>query len=126
MAVYCVMSTLLKYFNRTKTEGSSLPDPSGPLSKKVPATSIEEANKEVDACSSRSSNGGKRRAPYVIVTPEQKARVGKYAGTTNAIRRFSKDMPNLKESTVRGWKTVYLRELVSKLKTGDKDTAVGT
>jgi len=70
------MSTLLKYFNHTKTEGSSLPDPSGPLSKKVPATSIEEANKKVDACSSRSSNGGKRRTPYVIVMPEQKARVG--------------------------------------------------
>ena len=33
-------------------------------------------------------------------------------------------MPNLKESTVRGWKTVYLRELASKLKAGDKDTAV--
>ena len=117
----------VKYFNRTKTEGSSLPDPSGPLSKKVPATSIEEANKGVDACSSRNSNGGKRRAPYVIVTPEQKARVGKYAaenGTTNAIRRFSNNMPNLKESTVRGWKAVYLRELASKLKTGNEDTAV--
>ena len=33
-------------------------------------------------------------------------------------------MPNLKESTVRGWKTVYLRELASKLKAGDKVTAV--
>ena len=120
------MSTLFKYFNRTKAEGSSLPDPSGPLSEKVPATSIEEANKEVEA--SRNSNGGKRRRePYVIVTPEQKARVGKYAaenGTTNAIRRFSKDMPNLKESTIRGWKTVYLCELTSKLKAGDEDTAV--
>ena len=91
------MSTLLKYFNRTKTEGSSLPDPSRPVSKKVPATSIEEANKEVDACSSRNSNGGKRRAPCVVVTPEQKARVGKHTaenGITNAMRHFSKDMPN--------------------------------
>ena len=91
------MSTLLKYFNYTKTEGSSLPDFSGPLSKKVPATSIEETNKEMDACSSRNSNGGKRRAPYAIVTPEQKARVGKHAaenGTANTIRHFSKDMPN--------------------------------
>ena len=55
--------------------GSSLPDPSGPSSK-VPATSIVGANKEVDA--SRNSNGGKWcREPYVIVTPEQTARVGK-------------------------------------------------
>ena len=112
-----LMSMFFKYFNRTKAEGSNLPDPSGPLSEKVPATSIEEANKEVEV--SRNSNGGKRRRePYVIVTPEQKARVGKYAaenGTTNAICHFSKDMPNLKESTVRGWKTVYLHELASKL-----------
>ena len=43
------MLTLFKYFNRTKAECSSLPDPSGPLSEKVPATSIKEANKEVDA-----------------------------------------------------------------------------
>ena len=51
------MSTLLKYFkvSRVKTEGnssSSLPDPSDPLSEKMPATSIEEANKEVNAHSS--------------------------------------------------------------------------
>ena len=38
-----LMSTLFKCFNRTKAKGGSLPDPSGPLSKKVPATSIEEA-----------------------------------------------------------------------------------
>ena len=39
---------------RGKTDGStgsssSLADPSGPLSEKMPATSIEEANKEVNA-----------------------------------------------------------------------------
>ena len=49
----------------------------------------------------------------MIVTPEQKARVAKYAaenGTINAIplHRFAKDIPDLKESTARGWKTVYL------------------
>ena len=126
------MSTLLKYFkvSRVKTEGnssSSLPDPSGPLSEKMPATSIEEANKEVNAHSSRQSTGGKRHAQYVIVTPEQKARVAKYAaenGTTNAIRRFAKDIPDLKESTVRGWKTVYLRELASRRATDNKDVAI--
>ena len=40
----------------------------------MPASSIEEANKEVNALSSRQSTGGKRRAQYVIVTPEQKAK----------------------------------------------------
>ena len=52
------MSTLLKYFkvSHVKAErgssSSSLPDPSGPLSEKMPATSIKEANKEVNAHSS--------------------------------------------------------------------------
>ena len=32
-------------------------------------------------------------------------------GTTNAIRRFSKEFPDLKESTVRGWRSAYLLEL---------------
>ena len=36
-----LMLTLFKYFNRTKAEGSSLPDPSGPLSEKVPATVLQ-------------------------------------------------------------------------------------
>ena len=118
---------LLKYFNHVKTKDSSLPDPSGPLSKKVPATSIEGANKEVNAHLSQQSNGGKCRAPYVIVTPEQKARVAKYAaenGTINAIHHFTKQLPSLKESTVRGWKTTYLHELASRVKTRDEDVAI--
>ena len=64
----------------------------------MPATSIKEANKEVNA---QQSIGGKRRGQYIIVTPEQRARVAKYAaenGTTNAIRCFAKDIPDLKES----------------------------
>ena len=42
-----VLMLLLKYFNQMKTK-HSLPDPSGPLSKKVSA-SIKEAKKEVNA-----------------------------------------------------------------------------
>ena len=61
--------SLLKYFkvNGVKTEGSSssLPDPSGPLSEKMPATSIKEANTH----SSRQSTGGKGCAQYMMVTP---------------------------------------------------------
>ena len=121
--------SLFKYFKVRcgKTDGStsssSLPDPSGPLSEKMPATSIEEANKEVYA---RQTTSGKRHGQYVIVTPEQKARVAKYTaenGTANAIRRFAKDMPDLKENTVRGWKTVYLRELASRCVTDEEDVA---
>ena len=49
----------------------------------------------------------------MIVSLEQKAVVGKYAadhGTTKAMRHFAKDMPNLKETTVRGWKAAYLKK----------------
>ena len=94
---------LFKYFKREK----SLPDPQGPLSEKVPPTSIEEANKEVKA---KSDKCGNERALYMVATPERKAKVGKYAaenGTTNAIHHFSKELPSLKESTVRGWKKAY-------------------
>ena len=102
--VHMVMS-LFKYFICLKSKDNDLPNPSGPLSEVVPSTSIEEANKEVDAQLSKSS--AKRHEGYMILTPEQKARVGKYAaenGTTKAICHFAKDIPNLKESTVRGWK----------------------
>ena len=35
--------------------------------------------------------------------------------TTNAIRRFAKEVPQLKEtSTVQGWRTGYLREIARK------------
>ena len=30
----------------------------------------------------------------------------------------------MKESTIRGWKTAYLRELASRVKTGDEDVAI--
>jgi len=76
---------------------SNLPDPSGPLSKIVPSTSIEEANKEFAVQNAESRE--KKHSPYMIVSLEQKAVVGKYAadhGATNAIRHFAKDLPNLK------------------------------
>ena len=53
----------------------------------------------------------KKRSPYNFATPEQKAKIGKYEaenGTTNAIRHFSKEFPNLKENNVRGWRSAYL------------------
>ena len=94
---------LFKYFKREK----SLPDPQRPLSERVPPTSIEKANKEVKAISDKCGN---ECALYMVETPERKAKVGKYTaenGMTNAIRHFSKELPSLKESTVRGWKKDY-------------------
>ena len=64
------------------------------------------------------------------VTPEQKARVAKYTAensTANAVHRFQCQRYTrlfyLKENTVRGWKTVYLRELVSRHVTDEEDVA---
>jgi len=75
------MMSLLKYFNCVKKEDCGFLDPSGPVSKKVPATSIKEANKEINAHLSGKINR-KRHATFIIVTPEQKARVGKYTHTS--------------------------------------------
>ena len=116
--------SLMKYFSCEKTKDSLL-DPSGSLNEAVPSSSIEEANKEVNAqLALVDYSGKKRRAIYMIATLEQKAKIGNYAtenGTTKAIRHFAKDIPRLKESTVRGWKTIYLRELAAKVKAGEED-----
>ena len=120
--------TLLKYFSvkrEQRGEGSGLPDPQGPLCKTVPSASIEEANEQVKA--ELKEKCGKACAPYIVATPEQKAKVGKYVaenGTTNAIRIFSRELPNLKESTVRRWKKVYLCELATKKRAGDEKISV--
>ena len=99
---------LLKYFEpcRKNTREILLPDPTGPLSYKVDSTAIEEAYAEVTAALA-SASAGSKRAPYLKLTPEQKAIIGKYAaehGIINAIRRFQgnflKDF--LKESTIHG------------------------
>jgi len=118
---------LLKYFKRvnSKEEGGTLPDPAGPLSKTVPSTSIEEANKEETVALAERKD--KKRLPYLIVYLEQKARISKYAAdqeTTNAMRHFSKDFPNLRESTVRGWKSVYLKEVSKQVKAGFKEVSI--
>ena len=58
----------------------------------------------------------------LLVTPQQKPKVGKYAvinDTANAIRHSLKEFPNLKESTICGWRSVYLLELNCRTKQGD-------
>ena len=105
---YSLTMALFRYF---KCEGhrDCLPSPCGPLSKQVPSGSIEEANKEVDICYKTTDDKGKKRLPYSFATLKQKAKVAKYVtenGTANSLRHFSKELPNLKESTIRGWKSV--------------------
>ena len=106
------MMALCKYLKPVKPEGhrGCLPDPRGPLNKQVPSSSIEEANKEVDSCY-KATDKEKKHLSYNFATPKQKAKVGKYVtenGTANAIRHFSKEFSNLKESTICGWRSTYL------------------
>ena len=69
-----------------------------------------------------------KRQSYLKISSEQKAFIARYAanhGIVNAIRRFSKDFPenSLKESTIRGWKKAYLKELPL-LKKAGKDMGI--
>ena len=86
---------LYRYFK--KADGS-LPDPKGPLSRKVPFSSISRANEEVQAVLSR-ENG--KRGPYMRLNSEEKAQIGKMAlknGVAATIRSYAKKFPGLKES----------------------------
>ena len=66
-----------KHTERVKSAGSStLPDPNGPFSKVVPSSLIKEVNKEV-ATIQDAERTGKKRSPYMIVSLEQKAVVGR-------------------------------------------------
>ena len=105
---------LLKYL---KSKKSPLPDPEGPLSVHVIGQFIEGANEVIRV--TLNDKQSTKRSSYLKATPEQKVVIGRYAaenGIVNSIRRFQKDFPNdsLKESTVRGWKNIYLHKLQSR------------
>ena len=111
-----VIMALLKYFS---VQSKSLPDPNGPLSSKVQPQAIESANKKVSALlafdsSPKDDGSGPSRGPYMKFSPEQKAQVARYAmesGNKQAIVRYSKQWgDDLKESTVRTWKSKYEEE----------------
>ena len=69
----------------------------------------------------------KAHALYMVAAPEQRANISKYAaenGTTNSICFLSRELPNLKESIVRGWKKAYLCELATKKRACNKKMSV--
>ena len=114
---------LLKYF-KVKKRGPPLPNPSGLLNQQLSSSAIEEANKKVTAILCDPA----KRHPYLKISPEQKAIIARYAanhGIIKAVRQFSKDFPenSLKETTIRGWKKTYLKELSSQKKAG-KDMTI--
>jgi len=63
--------SILKYFKPVRLSLSfttqTLPDPDSPLNEKVPAKTIKLANAEVEQL--EVSPRGRRRSPYLILTP---------------------------------------------------------
>jgi len=127
--------SLWKYFKRAppepvkKCEDKGLPEPTGPLSKSVPAKAIELANaqvKKVQLDKTRDSGGDSRGkhsrpgGPYLMLTPAQRYEIGKGAsehGTTNTMRYYARKYPqfkSLKESSVRRFKNLYQATQTSK------------
>ena len=92
-------------------EHSDLPDPTGPLSEKIPSSTIATVNAKVTSAVERPAGAGSR-GPYSHLTPEQKYRIGKRAtqfGVTSTLRHYSKAFPNLslKETSVHRFKNQY-------------------
>lgn len=102
--------SLYRYFSKVKPD-PDLPDPSGPLSKEVPSSSIAAANSKVSAVMleqvQESEKETKSRGKYAKFSAEKKAEVERRAsehGIASTIRYYAKD--SLKESTVRTWRNV--------------------
>lgn len=112
---------LFKYFER-----STLPHPNGPLSRRLPPSTISFVNKEINSLLENSkSSSPTTRGSYCVYTDDEKFLIGKRAaemGVTSTIRHFKEkfsDRP-LKESTVRTWKNKYVDELKEAKEKGGK------
>ena len=113
-------NNLFNYFKRE----SSLPCPSGPLSKTVPSAMIQAANDSVLSVISAAEGSlegsapecsdGKKRGPYVKLSSKDKARIANYAVThvtTAAIRHFQTEFPHLKWTMANDWKTAMTTKM---------------
>ena len=88
-----------------------LPDPKGSLSQRIPPSTIASANQEIRQIVAQQQGS---KGPYNKYSAKEKATIGKYAleyGVITAKRKFSKQFNiNINESTVRSFKTRYLKE----------------
>ena len=83
------------------------------------------ANEEVKHVVSQ--DPAKQRGPYVKFMAEQKAAIGKRAaedGIAATIRYYTKQYPDLKESSVRTWKNTYTTEIKKRRRQGCEDLSV--
>ena len=67
---------LLRYF---QASDNKLPDPRGPLSRVVPASSIASANEKVKSLIDNKKHTSGRPEHYAKLSPELKAEIGKRA-----------------------------------------------
>ena len=109
-------NSILRYFKESSSSNYQLPNPCGRLSCSVPSAAIASANREVQSILEK----GKKRGPYQWYTTTERATIGKFA-VQCGVRRYSKDHPKINESTVRGFKTLYLDELSRKRRMGEDD-----
>ena len=103
---------LFKYFKTAVIGTGTLPDPHGPLSRKVPSSTIVEANRQVLEVIEK-----KGRGEYNKLSPEDNMAVGKYAsehGVAKAMRRLKEK--GVKETSVKDWKKAYGKELKERCK----------
>lgn len=132
----CILQQwLLGYFERKDSrEGldkTLLPDPEGPLSLKVPTSTIISANNEADSVLQLTTMSGppdesrkRTRGLYDKFSPEEKAIIAHAAmdnGVTQTVNKYNKDLQErkLKKSTVQTWVQEYKRELQMR-----RDTAI--
>ena len=117
------MMALHRYFKTTE----KLPNPRGPLSKRVPSKSIVSANEAVRRVIEDADSPKPPRGPYVKFLPEQKAEIGKRAaehGVAATARYYNKRFPGISESSVRTWRNAYTTELKKKRREGSENLTV--
>ena len=96
--------SILKFGRPLKGKGPDLPEPTGPLSEKVPSTAIATANAkmekalEEDKVDRSKSQRGPRGKPYLFLTRTQKFEIGKRAaehGVTATMRYYNEKYRDL-------------------------------
>ena len=102
---------------------SDLPDPMGPLSVKIPFSTIATVNAKIVSAIERPAGAGSR-GPYSHLTPEQKYCIGKRLaefGLTSTLRHYSKAFPDLslKETSVCHFRNQYQCTIKEQVKSGE-------
>ena len=100
------MATLFSYFERRNDSNETpLPDPEGPLSLKVPASTIISANKEVETVLKLSTGESRKRTrgSYDRFSPEEKAIFAR-AAIDNGVTKTACSTGKNRESFIREYK----------------------